>query len=64
MLKNPGGQVARWIEFLSTFHMEIEHRPGRSHGNADGVSRIPCKQCGKFDNENSQKFYQIEQMVN
>ena len=44
--------------------MDIEHRPGRSHGNADGVSRIPCKQCGKFDNENSQKFYQIEQMDN
>ena len=25
--------------------MELEHRPGRLHGNADGLSRIPCKQC-------------------
>lgn len=28
--------------------MEIEHRPGRKHGNADALSRIPCTQCG-FD---------------
>ena len=26
--------------------MVIEHRPGRKHGNADGLSRIPCRQCG------------------
>ena len=60
--KNPEGQVARWIEFLSAFHMDIEHRPGRSHGNADGVSRIPCRQCGKNeDNEEDQKLYQVSQ---
>ena len=41
--KNPEGQVARWLEFLSSFNMKIEHRPGRSHQNADGVSRIPCR---------------------
>ena len=62
--KNPEGQVARWIEFLSAFHMDIEHRPGRSHGNEDGVSRIPCKQCGKTDNRNKQKLCQVEQVVN
>ena len=60
--KNPEGQVAKWIEFLSAFHMDIEHRPGRSHGNADGVSRIPCRQCGKNeDNEEDQKLYQVSQ---
>ena len=47
--KNPEGQVARWLEFLSSFDMKIEHRPGRSHRNADGVSRIPCRQCGQND---------------
>ena len=47
--KNPEGQVARWLEFLSLFNMKIEHRPGRSHQNADGVSRIPCRQCGQVD---------------
>ena len=39
--KEPKGQVARWIERLSIFDFKIEHRPGRYHGNADGVSRIP-----------------------
>ncbi|CAB4045818.1 Retrovirus-related Pol poly from transposon, partial [Paramuricea clavata] len=40
--KQPKGQVARWIERLSVFfYFKIEHRPGRSHRNADGVSRIP-----------------------
>ena len=42
--KEPEGQVARWLESLSAFDFEIEHRPGRQHRNADGLSRIPCKQ--------------------
>ena len=29
--------------------MDIEHRPWRLHGNADGLSRVPCTQCGYFD---------------
>ena len=58
--KNPEGQVARRIEFLSAFHMDIEHRPGRRHGNADGVSRIPCRQCGKNEETDSdQKVCQV-----
>ena len=44
--KDPEGQVARWIEALSEFDMKIEHRPGKQHGNADGLSRMPCRQCG------------------
>ena len=44
--KNPEGQVARWLEILSSFDMKIIHRPGRAHRNADGMSRIRCKQCG------------------
>lgn len=44
--KNPEGQVARWLEILSTYEMKIEHRPGRLHRNADALSRIPCRQCG------------------
>ena len=46
--KNPEGQVARWLEILSSFNMKIIHRPGRSHRNADGMSRIRCKQCGMY----------------
>ena len=47
--KNPEGQIARWIEVLASYDMKVQHRPGRQHGNADGVSRIPCTQCGRHD---------------
>ena len=49
--KNPEGQVARWLEILSSFDMIIEHKRGRLHSNADGLSRIPCRQCGISDDE-------------
>ena len=44
MLEKPvvQGQYARWLTVLS-----IEHRPGNRHSNADGLSRIPCRQCGR-----------------
>jgi predicted aspartyl protease len=47
--KEPEGQVARWIEVLNTYQMDIHHRPGKQHGNADALSRMPCKQCGIED---------------
>ena len=51
--KNPEAQVARWIEILGSYNFDIEHRPGRYHGNADGLSRRPCegdecKQCDRI----------------
>ena len=46
--KHAEGQLARWLEELSRFHMDIEFRPGKSHGNADALSRIPQKDCSKF----------------
>lgn len=45
--RNPEGQFARWIETLGAYDFEICHRSGKSHGNADALSRIPCKQCGR-----------------
>ena len=39
--KNMEGQLARWIEQLAVYNMEIVHRPGKDHVNADGLSRIP-----------------------
>lgn len=47
--KDPEGQLARWLEVILPYDMEIEHRAGRLHGNADGLSRVPCTQCGYFD---------------
>jgi len=43
--KKPEGILARWIETLSEFEITIQHRPGRVHSNADGLSRQHCKQC-------------------
>ena len=41
--KNPEGQIARWIQHLQEYDLEIQHRPGRLHGNADALSRRPCE---------------------
>ena len=45
-LKNPEGQLARWLEILSSFKFQIQHLPGLQHRNADALSRLPCRQCG------------------
>ena len=44
--KKPQGQLARWMEELSQYDMVIKHRPGKNHGNADGLSRIVEDQAG------------------
>jgi transposase InsO family protein len=43
--KDPQGQMARWLQVLGTYDFEVVHRAGRSHNNADAMSRGPCKQC-------------------
>ena len=40
--KEPTGQLGRWLEELSQYHLTIQHRSGVRHSNADGLSRIPC----------------------
>ncbi|KAJ8037598.1 hypothetical protein HOLleu_18448 [Holothuria leucospilota] len=39
--KEPTDQTARWIEILSQFNFDIEHRAGKRHSNADSLSRLP-----------------------
>jgi hypothetical protein len=41
-LKNPKGQMARWLQEMEHYQMEVIHRPGTQHQNADSLSRIPC----------------------
>jgi len=45
MYKNPTGIMARWIETMAEFDIEIQHCSGRLHSNADALSRHSCKQC-------------------
>ena len=48
--KDTEGMMARWLH--AQFQFSIIHRPGRDHGNADGLSRVPtslCRQCTRPD---------------
>ena len=40
--KCPEGQLARWLEQLQQYDLEVQHRPGSNHNNADALSRRPC----------------------
>lgn len=50
-LKNPTGQLARWLQELGNYNLTITHRPGRKHTNADALSRHPCKVCARQDKD-------------
>ena len=39
-MDQPTGMIQRWLETLATFDFEVQHREGKKHGNADGLSRI------------------------
>lgn len=48
--KEPDGQIARWLQQLASYTFQIQHRPGKRHGNANGLTRMniqngKCKQC-------------------
>jgi hypothetical protein len=40
--------ILRWLQYMSTFDIEVEYRPGQNHGNADALSRppVPCEARG------------------
>ena len=40
--REPADQMARWLEMLSQFNFDMEYRAGKSHSNADALSRAPC----------------------
>lgn len=44
-LKHIEGQMARRLETLGTYDLNIRHRTGREHMNADSLSRLPCANC-------------------
>ena len=43
--KEPRDQLARWIQKLDTYALQLDHRPGKHHGNADSMSRRGTGKC-------------------
>ncbi|KAF8789439.1 Transposon Ty3-G Gag-Pol polyprotein like [Argiope bruennichi] len=50
------GQIARWIQRLQEYDMEIRHRKGSAHGNADALSRRPCSENCNYCSRVEKKF--------
>ena len=44
--KDADGQSARWQEILQEYDFTCQHRPGKSHRNADALSRRPLRSHG------------------
>ena len=36
-------RLTRWTLRLQEYEFEVEHKPGKDHGDADGVSRLVCE---------------------
>ena len=53
--KDIEGQLARWLEELAQFDMQIVHRKGKEHANAGAFSRfpddMPCCDCYRAGSE-------------
>ena len=47
--------LMRWLQVLSQYDFEIEHRPGTAHKNADGLSRRPCADCRFCERQESKE---------
>ncbi|GFR04088.1 retrovirus-related Pol polyprotein from transposon 17.6 [Trichonephila clavata] len=61
--KNSEGQIARWIPRLQEYDVEICHRKGSAHGNADALSRRPCPEGCKYCSRVEEKFGVIDPVV-
>ena len=48
--------MGRWLAFLNNYDFEIQHRPGKSHGNADALSRRSCTVCDFCERREQQEL--------
>jgi len=48
-MKDPFGRIGRWIMELQQYQLSVEHRSGKSHNNADSLSRPPIVQPDAVD---------------
>ena len=67
LAKVPEGQLARWIEFLSTFDYEIQYRTEERQLNADVLSRRPydvrCKWCKGWKSQKRLSFVDVSVQI-
>ncbi|GFV58535.1 retrovirus-related Pol polyprotein from transposon 17.6 [Trichonephila clavipes] len=61
--KNSEGPIARWIQRLQEYDIEVRHRKGSAHGNADALSRRPCPESCKYCSRIEKKFGVIGPIV-
>ena len=54
--RNLEGQMGRWLAFLNNYDFAIQHRPGKSHGNADALSRRSCTVCDFCERREQQEL--------
>lgn len=38
-MNEPVGRFARWVALVQSYDLDIKYRPGKTHGNVDGISR-------------------------
>ena len=57
--KEPEGQLARWLERLQEYNFTVVHRQGLRHCNADTLSRVPCRQCGRDEDIESENTVMV-----
>ena len=60
--KHTEGQLARWLQKIQQYDLQIEHRPGKHHLNADALSWRPClrKRCKICDRAESKEWTTCE----
>ncbi|KAF8778942.1 Transposon Ty3-G Gag-Pol polyprotein like [Argiope bruennichi] len=59
----PEGQIARWIQRLQEYDIEIRHRKGSAHGNADALLKRPCSENCNYCSRVEKKFCMVDPVV-
>jgi len=52
----PMPQLARWLTLIEQYDYEVAHRPGKRHGNADGLSRKPDRRPLTDEEEDNNEY--------
>ncbi len=53
---HPSQRRARWMEVLSSYHFDIQHKPGKKMGHADYLSRMNNTQTEFPQNQKDAKY--------